>query len=397
MPAMARLKDVPDVMKKMGTLPLLKKVWAEVSEDAVFTWAQALAYSWVFALFPLLIATVALVPYLPGDQKQNLKSQVEQTLSTSMGAGPAKDTIKDSINSLLDKPQTGLLSLGLILAIFSASGGMAITMNALDKCYEVKTERSWWKHRLVAIALTVATMILVLAVVVLLPVGTAVLAHFENTRGLGLATKIAINVLRYLVAAGLLAGVVALMYFFGPNIKQKWQSVTPGALLAVAMWIVMGVGFGFYAQNFGNFDKTYGTLGGGILLLLFFYLSSVVLLIGAEVNSVIDFAVLNVKPGCRDFTQPACVEQAERAAGTGGTGQAKDALQPNGGSQAKDALKPDQDEAAKALADAPAFRPDTVPAGPAPAGWWKWAAASVAGAWVAKKVTAPPPDRPRTA
>jgi membrane protein len=375
MRAMATIKEFPGAVKKMGVVTFLKKVWAEVSEDGLFTWASALAYSWVFALFPLLIAILTLAPYLPGNAKNNLKDEIGQTLYTSMGQGTATDTIYFSVMKILDQTKGGLLSIGLILAVWSASGGMAITMNALDKCYEVKTERSFVRHRLVAIGLTLATMVLILAVVVLLPVGTALLAYFENKNFIGPVAKVAINILRYLVAAGLLAGVVGLMYYFGPNIKQKWQTVTPGALLAVLMWIVMGVGFGFYAQNFGNFDKTYGTLGGGILLLLFFYLSAVVLLLGAEINSVLDFAVLGVKPGTRDFTQPA--------------------------KQSKDAISGDQDETATAIAEAPAFRPDTVPAGPAPAGWWKWAAASVAGAWLAKKVVGPaggdsaaPPARP---
>lgn len=394
---MATLREIPAVMKQMGAVPFFKKVWSEVNDDAIFTWAQALAYSWVFALFPLLIATVALVPYLPGNQKENLRKQVGETLYTSMGKAPATDAIYEAIDKLLTKPQTGLLSIGLILAVFSASGGMAITMNALDKCYEVKTERSWWWHRVVAVGLTVATMILVLAVVVLLPVGTAVLSHFENTWGLGMAVKIGINVLRYVLAAGLLSGVVGLMYYVGPNIKQKWQTVTPGALLAVLLWIGMGVGFGYYAQNFGNFDKTYGTLGGGILLLLFFYLSAVVLLIGAEVNSVIDFAVLGVKPGTRDFTgmAPKAIAEAKAAAATAAVAEQAKAAQATG-AQAKDAITPAMDPEAKALADAPPFRPESVPAGPAPAGWWKWAAASVAGAWVARKVVdaGKPPVRP---
>ena len=89
---------------------------------------------------------------------------------------------------------------------------------------------------------------------------------------------ILINVVRYVIAIGLMFTIVALIYYFGPCIKQKWQTVTPGAVFTVAVWILLGFGFSIYVTKFGNFNKTYGTLGGAIILLLFFYINAVVLL-----------------------------------------------------------------------------------------------------------------------
>jgi hypothetical protein len=108
-----------------------------------------------------------------------------------------------------------------------------------------------------------------------------------------------------------------MIYYFGPCIKQKWHAVTPGAIFTVAVWILMGVGFGYYVQNFGNFNKTYGALGGAIAMLLFFYIDAVVLLIGAEVNSVIDFEVLQVQPGTRDLAAAAVKQEAEKQGSPG--------------------------------------------------------------------------------
>lgn len=373
---MAALTDVPKVMKTTGFKGLMMKVWEGISADGVFTWASAMAYSWIFAIFPMVVVVLTMVPYIPGDKKESAKESIRDTVSTSMG-GQAAETIMKSVDEIMDHAQGGLLSIGLVLAIYSASGGVAMTMSALDKAYKVKSERSFIKQKLVAIGLTLATVVLVLVVLVLLPIGGAIVDHFKNQAILGPTLAVVINILRYVLAVALLLGVVALLYYFGPHIKQKWQAVTPGAIVAVVVWIAMGIGFGIYVQNFGNFNKTYGALGAAIILLLFCYLSSVVLLIGAEINSAIDFAVLGVEPGCRDFSQAPC-----------DAAQAKDALSPSRGREAdiRDAVDK-SGGGSKSGARAPLVA--------APAGWWKWAAASMAGGWAAKKLAGGPDSRAR--
>jgi membrane protein len=341
-----------------------------MSADGVFTWAAALAYSWVFALFPLVISILTLAPYMPGNAKESARGQIIGSINQSMGEQAGK-TIGKSITDVMDQTQGGLFSLGLFLAILSASGGMTMTMTALDKAYKVKNERPFLKHKALAVGLTLATVLLVLVVAVLLPIGSAVISHFKEWSIVGPVAAIALNILRWAIAVLLLFTIVALMYYFGPNIKQKWQTVTPGATLTVVMWIGLGIGFGIYVQNFSNFNKTYGALGAGIILLLFFYISMTMLLIGAEVNSVIDFAVLGVEPGCRDFTQAPCRPQ--------------DAVKPSGG------RKDGRDDATDARPQPrqPAIAA-SIPARPAPAGWWKWAAASIAGGWLANKAAGRP-------
>jgi hypothetical protein len=155
----------------------------------------------------------------------------------------------------------------------------------------------------VAIGLTVGTAVLILAVLFLLPVGTGIVAYLTKHGHLGWLGTVLVNVVRYALALALLFLIVSMIYYFGPCIKQKYQAITPGAVFTVAVWILLGLVFGFYVTHFGNFNKTYGALGGAIILLLFFYINAVVLLIGAELNSVIDFETLNVKPGATDLSQ----------------------------------------------------------------------------------------------
>lgn len=408
-PAMAKLSDVPPVIRSMGAFPFLKRIAAEIGEDEVSTWASALAYSWVFAMFPLLLSIVTLAPYLPGSTKDDAVAQMSEAFERAGVRGDAATSIKQSFKDVLEKPQGGLLSLGLALAIFGASGGMAVTMSALDKVYEVKVPRPFWKQRLVAIGLTVATIVLVLLVLVLLPIGGKLLDHFKASGSIQTAGAIAINVVRYALAIGLLLGVLSLVYYFGPNTRLRWQAVSPGALLAVAVWIVLGFGFGIYLEHFANFNATYGTLGAAIALLLFFFLSANVLLVGAEINSVVDFAVLGVEPGTQDVAQAvgdakqdgrltpqgrptgSPPQQARAAAAAGKQPMAETINPPASAAEAAQSAKPGGRKGPQLVTGGrrPVPRPAEVPPMAAAAGWWKWGlVALVVGKLVDKRASA---------
>jgi membrane protein len=303
---MARVSDVPKVVKSLGFMPFAKKVWKEVSDDDVFTWGSALAYAWIFAIFPFLIFMLTLAPYMPGGLKDRVLGEVSNLAYQSMEESTATSIYK-SVEDVVNNQKGGLLSIGLLLALWGASGGMTMTMSALDKAYYVHCTRGFVKQRLVAIGLTVASAVLILSVMLLLPIGAAILDQLH----IGIVGKVLINVLRYVVAIGMMFLIVAMIYYFGPCIKSKWQAVTPGAIFTVVAWVVGGIGFAIYVKNFSNFNATYGALGGAIIMLLFFYISAVVLLIGAEINSVIDFETLNVKPGVADISQAKAKEQYE--------------------------------------------------------------------------------------
>jgi membrane protein len=314
---MASIKDFPKVTKKLGWGGLGKRVWSEVQQDDVFTWGSALAYAWIFAIFPFLVFLLTLAPYLPGDIKARAESEIAVAVNRGLGGGEAAKPILDSVNQIMHQEHGGLLSIGILLAVWGSSGGMSMTMSALDKAYYVKCTRSFIKQRATAIALTVGVAVLVLLVLLLMPVGNIVTSYLQKHGKVGTAGVWVINILRYAIAICLLFLVVACIYYFGPCIKQKWQTITPGAMFTVAVWIVLGFAFGIYVKKFGNFNKTYGALGGAIILLLFFYINAIVLLIGAELNSVIDFASIGAEPGTTtDFTRvaQAAAEGGEQAA-----------------------------------------------------------------------------------
>lgn len=307
---MARVSDVPKVVKSLGLVPFAKKVWSEVTQDDVFTWGSALAYAWIFAIFPFMIFLLTLAPYLPWGAKDRVMTEVSNVTYSSMDAKTA-DSVYMSVYEVVNNQKGGLLSIGLILALWGASGGMSMTMSALDKAYYVHCTRGFLKQRGVAMGLTVASAVLILLVVLLLPVGTGVIEYLAQHGHLGFVGKLLVNIVRYVVALGMMFLIVSMIYYFGPCIKSKWQTITPGAVFTVLAWVIGGIGFAIYVKNFSNFNATYGALGGAIILLLFFYISAIVLLIGAEINSVIDFETLNVKPGVTDLTQAKAKKQYE--------------------------------------------------------------------------------------
>ncbi|HEY7118538.1 MAG TPA: YihY/virulence factor BrkB family protein [Tepidisphaeraceae bacterium] len=319
---MARLSDLPLVIRRVGLLTFARRVWREVNEDFLFTWGAALAYSWLFAIFPFLIFLLTLIPYLPQKVINEAYTRIPEVLYDWLPAQSAW-TLWENIRRVLEEPPRGLLSLGLLVTIWAASGGINMTMTALDRCYELERGRSYFRRRLIAIAITVVVAILILAVLVLIPIGNVVtnyaIEHWPSglppvSRGI-LWTW---NAARYLLAGVLMFTVVAIMYNQGIGVRQHWRIFSPGAVFTIGVWMLLAFAFRWYVNAFGkdSYNRTYGTVGGVAVLLLFFYLDALVLMIGAEINSEVDYEVLGVERGSRDFTltpQPMFVEQSQPA------------------------------------------------------------------------------------
>ena len=167
---------------------------------------------------------------------------------------------------------------------------MASVITTLNAAYDVKESRRWWKRRLLAIVLTVAFSLFIVATLTLLVFGPKLGAVIAEWFGLGRLFTVAWNVISVpIVILCALIG-VGLVYQLAPNLRQRWRWFTPGAVLAVVLWLGMSFGLRLYVQHFANYSATYGSIGGVILLMLWLYLTSVVLLLGAEVNAEIEKA-----------------------------------------------------------------------------------------------------------
>jgi membrane protein len=302
------MSDIPKVLRTAGPWTMTRRVWKQVHEDNLPAWAAALAYSWLFAIFPFVIFLLSLLPYLPTQAKATAREQLAGWVARAV-PGPGGELVVDRMKNLLERPNTGLLSVfGLVLTVFSASGGMNMTISALDKCYELDQGRPMYKQRPLAIGLTIIVATLVLAVLVLLPLGTLALKWIERNPISYVSGPIlwTWRILRYPLALTILLVVVEAIYYWGPSIKQRWVLLTPGGAFCIIVWLALGYIFRLYVELFGarSYNETYGAVGGVAILLLFFYMDALVLLVGAEINSEIDFEALGVPRGSRDFRTP---------------------------------------------------------------------------------------------
>jgi len=201
------------------------------------------------------------------------------------------DTFRGPIESVV-KSNGGagaLLGVGLLFAIWSASGYIGAFMRAINVIYEVEEGRPFWKRRPLQIVITVA-MVLLLALVAISIVVTGPLARsIGDVIGLGDTTITIWNIGKWPVIVAVVMGMFTVLYYVAPNVRQpRLRWITPGGVLAVLLWLVASAGFALYVANFGSYDKTYGSLGGVIVFLVWLWLSNLALLFGAEFDAELE-------------------------------------------------------------------------------------------------------------
>jgi membrane protein len=303
---MARLADIPIVLREVGLRPFARRVWNEVLDDHLLVFAGSLAYAWLFAIFPFFIFLLNLIPFLPLNENVAVR-ELEvflKALLPDLAAQTLLDSMRGAIDNAIAHRRGGVLSASLLVALWGASGGIGVTMAALDKCYEIDRPRAFYKRRPMAFGLTAAAAVLVGVVALLLPAGAAFRDWVVQYR-MPTVSAWAIgsfDLIRGSLAIAAALAFVSLLYHFGPSVKRHYRFITPGSAFTLVCWVVIGLAFRVYVARFGeNYHKTYGPVGGVAVLLLLFYVDALILLIGAEINSEIEYAVLKVERGSTNF------------------------------------------------------------------------------------------------
>jgi membrane protein len=265
---------------------LSRRVWNEVTSDEVLDRAAALAYYFVFALFPTLLFLTALLGLLPWPGlMDSLIGYVDRALP-----GDAASVLRRTLAEIQRNAHGGLLSAGALGALWASSSGMASMMSALNVTYDVQDKRPWWKQRLIAVALTVGFGVFIVAALVLLVFGGQIGETAAAYLGVGAVFTAAWNVISMVLVVGFVLVGLAMVYYLAPDTRQHWWWVTPGSTVALACWLALSFGLRVYVTHFANYSATYGSIGGVILLILWLYLCGVVLLLGAEINAEIEHA-----------------------------------------------------------------------------------------------------------
>jgi membrane protein len=193
--------------------------------------------------------------------------------------------VSQTINDVMRNRSGGLISFGILGALWAASGGVTAVMGALNVAYDAKENRSFWKIRLIAIGLTILLALLVVGGTILIMFGDRFAAWFAAQWGMGTAFKVIWGIVDYLMGLALLFLALEVIYYLGPNVEQDWKWVTPGAAFAVVSLIIASLLFSLYLRVAPNYSATYGSIGAVVILMLWLYLVGSVILIGGEINA----------------------------------------------------------------------------------------------------------------
>ena len=264
---------------------VLQRTFTEAYKDNCLGMAAQLAYYFFFALFPALLFLLALASYFP------IHTLVDDLIRTMGGFVPpeALTIITDQIRKISEGEQGGLLTLGVLTALWSTSAAMTAIIDTLNNAYDIEEGRAWWKVRLRAIALTCGVALFILVAFALIFVGPTVVERLSGTY-FGPAFELAWNLVRWPLVFALGAAGVAIVYYYAPDAEQDWVWLTPGSILATTLWLASSLAFKYYVENMGAYTETYGAIGAVMVLMLWFYISGLVILVGAEMNAEIEHA-----------------------------------------------------------------------------------------------------------
>nr|MCW2728336.1 ribonuclease [Aeromicrobium sp.] len=282
-----RKPDSPADLHKRSWFYIVKKTLREFSKDQCTDIAAALTYYAVLALFPALVALVSLLGVF-GQGQATVDSLL--TIVDQVGPSSAVDTLRPTIERLTAAEGAGIaLIVGLLGALWSASGYVGAFGRAMNRIYEVSEGRPIWKLRPTQLLVTLFSIVLVAiaagALVLTGPVAEAV----GDQIGLGSTAIMIWDIAKWPVLLGVVVVIVAVLYYVTPNVKQpKFRWISIGAVFAIVVWILASVAFGLYVSMFASYDKTYGSLAGVIVFLLWLWLTNLALLFGAELDAELE-------------------------------------------------------------------------------------------------------------
>ena len=265
---------------------LARRTWSEIVDDDVLGLAAQLSYYFFLALFPAILFLLALASFFP---LSNVTDDVGRALGPFVSP-QVLELITEQMRRLANNENGGLLTLGVAGALWSSSAALVSVVGALNHAYDIDEGRPWWKVRLVAIGLTLGVALFVLVALTLVLLGPTLAERLGEATGWGAPFEWTWLVLQWPLVFALVAVGIGLIYYFGPDADQDWVWITPGALAATVLWLVISLAFKFYVTNFTDYEGSYGTVGGVIVVLLWFYVTGIAILTGAELNAEIEHA-----------------------------------------------------------------------------------------------------------
>src|SRR5713226_6500187 len=295
-------------MRYASVRDALLRTCDDVDRNHTLQMAAALSYYFVLSLFPALIFLSAAVAYLP---VPNLFDQTWALMARFLPAD-TMGLVRRVLADVITPNRGAFLSFGILGTLWTASGGFAATIEALNIAYEVNDDRPFWKTRPLALALALMTGALLLVALSVMVVGPRFGEWLAGRVHLSGLFVLFWPYIHWTIAVGFTILAVETLYFLAPNVKQRFLATLPGAVLAVGCWLMLSYVLGVYFRHFANFNKTYGTLGAAIALMIWLYWTGFAMLLGAELNA--EVAKISKEGKLQEKHQPPAITRIDLAA-----------------------------------------------------------------------------------
>jgi len=278
--------ETPTDLRGRSWIGVLRRTVSEFSDDNLTDWAAALTYYAVLAIFPALIVVVSVLGLIGESATQPLIDNLG-----SVAPGPAKEIFTSAIENIQGSQGTAgvFFVVGLLGALWSASGYVGAFMRASNAIYDIEEGRPLWKTLPLRVGLTLLLMVLTAVSAVAVTLSGGLAQETGNVIGVGETAVDVWNIAKWPVLLLFVSFLFAVLYWAAPNVKQPgFRWITPGGVLAVIGWVIASLAFAFYVGNFASYNKTYGALAGPIVFLVWLWLSNVMILLGAEFNAELE-------------------------------------------------------------------------------------------------------------
>lgn len=264
----------------------------EIGKDELINKASSLAYSFMLAIFPAIIFLFTLIPYVPID---NFQEQLMSLIALILPI-EAYTAVQSTLIDIVKNQNSKLLSFGFVFALIFSTNGVHNLMEAFNKSSLIIETRSWLKQRLVALYLTLMVLFALIFALVVMTIGEYILNILKSELGFRDSFWLyVLNLARWSIIIVLYFVTIALLYRYGPAHAKKWKFFSAGSWMSTILAILTFWGFSFYINNFGNYNKLYGSIGTLIVLMIWLYLNSLIILIGFELNASIDLSKRSIK------------------------------------------------------------------------------------------------------
>ena len=282
--------EVP-VAENLGLVDFFKLTYNEMSEDHVMAFAGNLTYKGLFAIFPFFTFLLSLLGLF------NATDLVNTMVDKLSGIVPQSATkfVEGQLLSITQSQAESAFTFGaiisILLALWGVSGAFRSVMEAMNVMYEVEEDRPLWKVYGLSIFMSLAVTVLLVGALVLVIFGESIGVRVADLVGLGSVFATLWSIVQWPVVALVVLFAFALIYYFAPAARQRFRWISPGSILAFVFWLIFSLLFSLYASMAGSYNETYGSLAGVIILLLYVYYSALIMLVGAEINQVIEWHI----------------------------------------------------------------------------------------------------------